>query len=63
MGAAKVDAMRQAGTKSLDNAKAFGNKGMEGIRSATAAGSAACSSGIEKVRGAIDPRLLYNLSR
>eukprot|EP00966_Prymnesium_polylepis_P145096 3350519-Prymnesium_polylepis.1 len=54
LGAAKVDALRSASSKSLDSAKAIGTKGADGVRAAKAASSAACSSGIDKVRSAKD---------
>ncbi|KAL1502976.1 hypothetical protein AB1Y20_011047 [Prymnesium parvum] len=53
-GAAKVEALRQASSRSLHSARSLGGKGVDGWRTAAAAGSAACSSGINKVRSAKD---------
>ncbi|MDP7378111.1 MAG: hypothetical protein QF516_08420, partial [Pirellulaceae bacterium] len=49
-GSAKVDALRSARCSSFDSAKHIGAKGIDGIRNATAASSAVCSSGVDKVR-------------
>ena len=49
-----MDALKNASSRSLDSAKNLGAKGVDGILSAKAAGSAACSTGIDKARAARD---------